>query len=161
MFELRKWKKRKKKKNVQTFTNLWKVVSQLTIKRTLYRSLFAVHNTIKGFRESLASDITAWAQEDFLKSLNIVHRSIQKCELKRRHKKKPNTSMIQIRCLLWTKAHLKWSAAEWETVLWSDESEFEPLLETMGVLIWCLRACITNVPANQCILLCRFYTAHF
>ncbi len=37
--------------------------------------------------------------------------------------------MIQKRrCVLWAKAHLKWTVSKWKSVLWSDESKFDILV---------------------------------
>ena len=83
------------------------------------------------------SDITAWAQEHVQESLsvNTVCCAIQKCKLRLYHAKKPHVNTIQkCRRLLWAKAQLKWSEAKWKTVLWSNESKFEILLETMDAM---------------------------
>ncbi len=32
------------------------------------------------------------------------------------------------RCVLWAKAHLKWTVSKWKSVLWSDESKFPILI---------------------------------
>ena len=76
-------------------------------------------------------DITACAQEHFQESQSVksVRHVIYKCELKLyQAKKKPNVNTIQKRsCLLWAKAHLKWSEAKCKTVLWSDESKYKIL----------------------------------
>lgn len=64
-------------------------------------------------RPDSVMEITAWAQEDFLKlvSVNTVPHIICKCRLKLCHaKRKPYMNMIQsCCCLLWAKAHLKWT----------------------------------------------------
>lgn len=55
--------------------------------------------------------------------MKTVHRAFQKAKLKFYYaKRKPYLNVIQ-KChhLLWTNAHLKWSVAKWESVLWSDE----------------------------------------
>ncbi len=59
---------------------------------------------------------------------------IRRCRLKLyRSKKKPYLNMIQKRRrFLWAKAHLKWTVANWKTVLWSDESKFEVLFGKLG-----------------------------
>ncbi len=36
------------------------------------------------------------------------------------------------RCVLWAKAHLKWTVSKWKSVLWSDESKFDILLGNHG-----------------------------
>ena len=63
------------------------------------------------------SHVSAWAQEDFQKSLsvNTVHHAIHKCRSKLCHaKKKPYVNMIKECChLLWTKANFKWTEATW------------------------------------------------
>ena len=85
-------------------------------------------------RHDSVTEITAWAQDHFRKSLsvNTVHRAIHKCKLKLYHaKKKPYVNTIQKRRhLLWAKAHLNW--AKWKTVLWSDESKFEIVFGNHG-----------------------------
>ena len=61
--------------------------------------------------------ISTWAQKHFRESLfvNAVHRAIQKYKLKLNHaKKKPYVNAIQKSLrLLWAKAHLGWSEANW------------------------------------------------
>ncbi len=32
------------------------------------------------------------------------------------------------RCVLWAKAHLKWTVSTWKCVLWSEESKFDILV---------------------------------
>ena len=87
-------------------------------------------------RHDSVTEITAWAQDHFRKSLsvNTVRRAIHKCKLKLYHaKKKPYVNTIQKRRrLLWAKAHLKWTEAKWKTVLWSDESKFEIVFGNHG-----------------------------
>ena len=80
-------------------------------------------------------EITAWAKEHFLKSLWTVHRAICKCRLKLYNaKKKPYEKMIHKHCcLLWAKAHLKWTEAMWKTVLWSDKWSFEIIFVNHGL----------------------------
>ncbi len=34
--------------------------------------------------------------------------------------------------VLWAKAHLKWTVSKWKSVLWSDESKFDILVENHG-----------------------------
>ncbi len=36
------------------------------------------------------------------------------------------------RCVLWAKTHLKWTASKWKSVLWSDESKFDIVVENHG-----------------------------
>ncbi len=36
------------------------------------------------------------------------------------------------RCVLWAKAHLKWTVSKWKSVLWSDESKFDILVGNHG-----------------------------
>ncbi len=36
------------------------------------------------------------------------------------------------RCVLWAKAHLKWTVSKWKSVLWSDESKFDILVGNKG-----------------------------
>ncbi len=52
-----------------------------------------------------------------------------------RSKKKPYLNMIQ-KCRRFSlgQAHLKWTVAKWKTVLWSDESKFEVLLENWDAM---------------------------
>ena len=78
-------------------------------------------------------EITAWAQEHFQESL--CHRNIHRCRLKlHQAEKKPHVNMIQKHCrLLWTKAHLRRTEAERETVLWADDWNLKFLLEIMNV----------------------------
>ncbi len=84
-------------------------------------------------RHDSVIDITKWAQEYFQKplSVNTIHRAICRCQLKLYHaKRKPNVNMVQKRCcVLWAKAHLKWSVSKWKSALWSDESKFDILVE--------------------------------
>ncbi len=81
-------------------------------------------------------DITKWAQEYFQKPLlvNTIRRAICRCQLKLCHaKRKPYVNMVQKRrCVLWAKAHLKWTVSKWKSVLWSDESKFDILIENHG-----------------------------
>ncbi len=35
-------------------------------------------------------------------------------------------------CVLWAKAHLKWTVSKWKSVLWSDESKFDILVGNHG-----------------------------
>lgn len=53
-------------------------------------------------------------------------------------KKKLYVSMIQNPgCLLWTKAHLKWTEAKWKTALWLDKLKFEFLFGKYGrCILW-------------------------
>ncbi len=80
--------------------------------------------------------ITKWAQEYFQKplSVNTICRAICRCQLKLYHaKRKPYVNMVQKRrCVLWAKAHLKWTVSRWKSVLWSDESKFEILVGNHG-----------------------------
>ena len=81
-------------------------------------------------RHDSVTEITAWAHDHFRKSLsvNIVRHAIHKCKLKLYHaKEKPYVNMIQKRrCLLWAKAHLKWTEAKWKTVLWKPWTPHPP-----------------------------------
>ena len=83
--------------------------------------------------------MSSWAQEHNKKSLyanTVCH--VHKCRLKLYHaEKKPYVNIIQKqRSLLWVKAHLKWSEAKWETVLWSEgfhpSIHFLPLNPSVG-----------------------------
>lgn len=65
----------------------------------------------------------ARAEEHFQKSLPVdtVHCAIHKCRLKLCQAEKPYVNVIQKHCcLLWAKAHLKWTQAKQTTVLRSD-----------------------------------------
>ncbi len=81
-------------------------------------------------------DITKWAQEYFQKPLsgNTIRHAICRCQLKLYHaKRKPYVNMVQkLRCVLWAKAHLKWTVSKWKSVLWSDESKFDILVGNHG-----------------------------
>ncbi|KAK3563140.1 hypothetical protein QTP86_016380, partial [Hemibagrus guttatus] len=100
------------------------------------RDLRALRRHCITYRNATVMEITTWAQEYFQKTLsvNTIHRAIRRCRLKLyRSKKKPYLNMIQKRRrFLWAKAHLKWTAAKWKTVLWSDESKFEVLFGKLG-----------------------------
>ncbi|KAK3515104.1 hypothetical protein QTP70_007008 [Hemibagrus guttatus] len=100
------------------------------------RDLRAFRRHCITYRNATVMEITTWAQEYFQKTLsvNTIHRAIRRCRLKLyRSKKKPYLNMIQKRRrFLWAKAHLKWTAAKWKTVLWSDESKFEVLFGKLG-----------------------------
>ncbi len=37
--------------------------------------------------------------------------------------------------VLWAKAHLKWTVSKWKSVLWSDESKFDILVENHGCCV--------------------------
>ncbi len=67
-------------------------------------------------------------------SVNTIHRAICRCQLKLYHaKRKPYVNMVQKhRCVLWAKAHLKWTVSKWKSVLWSDESKFDILVGNHG-----------------------------
>ncbi|KAK3553413.1 hypothetical protein QTP70_003573 [Hemibagrus guttatus] len=100
------------------------------------RDLRALRRHCITYRNATEMEITTWAQEYFQKTLlvNTIHRAIRCCRLKLyRSKKKPYLNMIQKRRrFLWAKAHLKWTVAEWKTVLWSDESKFEVPFGKLG-----------------------------
>ncbi len=70
-------------------------------------------------------------QECFQKplSVNRIRHAICRCQPKLYHaKRKPYVNMVQkCRCVLWSKAHLKW-----KSVLWSDESKFDILVGNHG-----------------------------
>ncbi len=87
-------------------------------------------------RHDSVIDITKWAQEYFQKplSVNTIRRAICRCQLKLYHaKRKPYVNMVQKRrCVLWAKAHLKWTVSKWKCVLWSDESKFDILVGNHG-----------------------------
>lgn len=100
------------------------------------RDLRALRRHCITHRHDSVIDITKWAQEYFKKplSVNTVRRAIHRCHLKLYHaKRKPLLSMIQKRRhVLWAKAHLKWTVAKWQSVLWSDESKFDILVGNHG-----------------------------
>ena len=87
-------------------------------------------------RHQCVKDITTWAQEHFRKplSVNTVRRYICKCNLKLYYaKQKPFINNTQKRRrLLWARAHLRWTDAKWESVLWSDESTFQIVFGKCG-----------------------------
>ena len=89
-------------------------------------------------RHQCVKDITTWAQEHFRKplSVNTVRRYIRKCNLKLYYaKQKPFINNTQKRRrLLWARAHLRWTDANWKSVLWSDESTFQIVLENVDVV---------------------------
>ncbi len=66
--------------------------------------------------------------------VNTIRRAICRCQLKLYHaKRKPYVNMVQKRrCVLWAKAHLKWTVSKWKSVLWSDESKFDILVGNHG-----------------------------
>ncbi len=119
---------RVRKKIVEYFKNN---VPQRQIAKALQNSSSTVHNIIKRFRETgeisvhkgqgedlyiTNIDITKWAQEYFQKplSVNTIHRAICRCQLKLYNaKRKSYVNMVQKRrCVLWAKAHLKWSVSK-------------------------------------------------
>ncbi len=57
-----------------------------------------------------------------------------RCQLKLYHaKRKPFVNMVQKhRCVLWAKAHLKWTVSKWKSFLWSDESKCDILAGNHG-----------------------------
>ncbi len=83
-------------------------------------------------RHDSVIDITKWAQEYFQKppTVNTIHQAICRCQLKLYHaKRKPFVNIVQKRhCVLWAKAHLKWTVSKWKSVLWSDVSKFDILV---------------------------------
>ncbi len=80
-------------------------------------------------RHDSVIDISKWAQEYYQKplSVNTIRRAICRFQLKLYHaKRKPYVTMVQKhRCVLWAKAHLKWTVSKWKSVLWSDEPKFD------------------------------------
>ncbi len=127
-------------------------VPQRQIAKALQISSSTVHNIIKTFRETgdlcwmlgpsddtaslIVIDITKWAQEYFQKplSVNTICHAICRCQLKLYHvKRKTYVNMVQKRrCVLWAKAHLKWTVSKWKSVLLSDESKFDILVGNHG-----------------------------
>ncbi len=95
------------------------------------RGLRALRRHCITHRHDSVIDITKWAQEYFQKplSVNTIHCAIYR-QLKLYHaKRKPFVNMVQkCRCVLWAKAHLKWTVSNWKSVLWSDESKFDILV---------------------------------
>ncbi len=77
-------------------------------------------------------DIAKCAQEYLQKplSVNTICRAICRCQLRLYNaKRKPYVNMVQkCCCVLWAKAHLKWTVSKWKSVLWSDESKFDILV---------------------------------
>ncbi len=63
-------------------------------------------------------------------SVNTISHVIYRCRLKLYHaKRKPFVNMVQKhRCVLWAKAHLKWTVSKWKSFLWSDESKCDILV---------------------------------
>ncbi len=86
------------------------------------RGLRALRRHCITHRHDSVIDITKWAQEYFQKplSVNTIRRAICRCQLKLYHaKRKPYVNMVQKRrCVLWAKAHLKWTVSKWKSVLW-------------------------------------------
>ncbi len=87
------------------------------------------------YRHDSVIVITKWAQEYLQKPLlvNTICRAICRCQLKLYHaKRKPYMAYVNMvqkrRCVLWAKAHLKWTVSKWKSVLWSDESKFDILV---------------------------------
>ncbi len=97
------------------------------------RGLQALRRHCITHRHDSVIDITKWAQEYFQKplSVNTIRRAICRCKLKLYHaKRKPYVNMVQKCCrVLWAKAHLKWTVSKWKSVLWSEESKFDILVE--------------------------------
>ncbi len=100
------------------------------------RGLWALRRDCITHRHDSVIDITKWAQEYFQKplSVNTIRRAICRCQLKLYHaKRKPYVNMDQNRhCVLWDKAHLKWTVSKWKSVLWSVESKFDILVGNHG-----------------------------
>ncbi len=96
------------------------------------RGLRALRRHCITHRHDSVIDITKWAQEYFQKplSLNTSRHAVCRCQLKLYHaKRKPYVNMVQKRrCVLWAKAHLKWTVSKWKRVLWSEESKFDILV---------------------------------
>ncbi len=63
--------------------------------------------------------------------------AICRCQLKLYHaKRKPYVNMVLKGChVLWAKAHLKLTVSKWESVLWSNETKFDILLEIMDARV--------------------------
>ncbi len=87
-------------------------------------------------RHDSVIDITKRAQEYFQKplSVNTIRHAICRCQLKLYHaKRKPYMNMVQKpSCVLWTKAHLKWTVSKWKSVQCSGESKFYILVGNQG-----------------------------
>ncbi len=100
------------------------------------RGLQALRRHCITHRHDSVIDITKWAQEYFQKplSVNTIRRAICRCQLKLYHaKRKPYVNTVQKpRRVMWAKAHLKWTVSNWKSVLWSDESKFDILVENHG-----------------------------
>ncbi len=62
-------------------------------------------------------------------------------------------------CVLWAKAHLKWTISKWKSVLWSDESKFDILVGNHGWFwkaLWMLKGIIKvleqhMLPSRRCV----------
>ncbi len=100
------------------------------------RGLWALRWHCITHRHDSVIDFTKWAQEYFQKplSVNTIRRAICRWQLNLYHaKRKPYVNMVQKRrCVLWAKAHLKWTVLKWKSVLWSDESKFDILVGNHG-----------------------------
>ncbi len=84
------------------------------------RGLRALRQHCITHRHDSVIDITKWAQEYFQKplSVNTSLHAICRCQLKLYHaKRKPYVNMVQKRrCVLWAKAHLKWTVSKWKSL---------------------------------------------
>ncbi len=79
---------------------------------------YSQHQKEQKLDGNLIIDIAKWAQEYFQKPLlvNTICHAICRCQLKLYHaKSKPYVNMVQKRhCVLWAKAHLKWTVSKWK-----------------------------------------------
>ncbi len=105
------------------------------------RGLRALRRHCITHRHDSVIDITKWAQEYLEKPLfvNTIRHAICRYQLKLYHaKRKPYVNMVQKHeCVLWAKAHLKWTVSKWKSVLWSDESKFNILVGNHGCsVLW-------------------------
>ncbi len=94
------------------------------------RGLRALRRHCITHRHDSVINITKWAQEYIQKPLlvNTIRRAICRCQIKVYQ----YVNMVQKRRrVLWAKAHLKWTVSKWKSVLWSDESKFDILVEIM------------------------------
>ncbi len=53
------------------------------------------------------------------------------------------------RCVLWAKAHLKWTVSKWKSVLWSDESKFDIIVGNHGHCALWAKVSLFKVPIKS------------
>ncbi len=100
------------------------------------RGLWALRRHCITHRHDSVIDITKWAQEYFQKplSVNTIRHAIGRCQLKLyQAKRKPYVNMVQKRrCVLWAKAHLKWTVSKKKGKVQSPNLTF--MLEIMDAV---------------------------